>query len=82
VIANEKVITEDVIRKYWQDREDKSEPTNITDDTSLLSEETRITSALAQCNSNITHTAKLLGMDRSTLYRKLKNYKIGIKKTY
>ncbi|MDA8441890.1 MAG: sigma 54-interacting transcriptional regulator, partial [Peptococcaceae bacterium] len=69
VIANEKVITEDVIRKYWQDREDKSEPTNITDDTSLLSEETRITSALAQCNSNITHTAKLLGMDRSTLYR-------------
>ena len=82
VIANEKVITEDVIRKYWQDREDKSEPTNITDDTSLLFEENRITSALAQCNSNITLAAKLLGMDRSTLYRKLKNYRIGIKKTY
>jgi PAS domain S-box-containing protein len=82
VIANEKVITEDVIKKYWQDRESEPELTNITDDTSLLSEEQKVILALTQCNSNITHAAKLLGMDRSTLYRKLKTYKIEVKKTY
>jgi len=82
VIASEKVITKDVLKKYWQDREYESELTTITEDISLLPEEDRIISTLAQCNSNITHVAKLLGMDRSTLYRKLKTYKIEVKKTY
>jgi transcriptional regulator with PAS, ATPase and Fis domain/phosphoribosylcarboxyaminoimidazole (NCAIR) mutase len=82
VIVKERVITEDVIKKYWQDREDEAELTSIIEDTSLLSEEKKIILALTQCNSNITHTARLLGMDRSTLYRKLKTYKIEIKKTY
>lgn len=83
VIASEKVITEGVIQKYWHDRE--SEPVltnNIPTGMSPASEKDRITSALAQYNSNITHTAKSLGMDRSTLYRKLKTYKIEVKKTY
>lgn len=82
VIVNEKVITERVIQKYWQDRESEPELDNFTPDTSLSSEEDRITSALAQYNSNITLAAKSLGMDRSTLYRKLKTYKIEVKKTY
>jgi PAS domain S-box-containing protein len=82
VIANEKVITEYVIKKYWEDREYDLEPTTITYDTSQLSEEQKVMLALAECNSNITQTAKLLGMDRSTLYRKLKTYKIEVKKTY
>lgn len=83
VIANERVVTEHVIQKYWHDRE--SEPVltnNITADLSLSSEKDRIISALAQYNSNITHAAKSLGIDRSTLYRKLKTYKIEVKKTY
>jgi len=82
VIANEKLITPDVLRKYWQDRECEPTVINSTNDLSLLSEETRIVSALAQCNSNITHAAKVLGMDRSTLYRKLKTYKIEVTKAY
>lgn len=82
VIASEKVITQDVLKKYWQDREYESEATSITGDLSLLSEKDRIISTLAQCNSNITHAAKLLAMDRSTLYRKLKTYQIEVKKTY
>lgn len=45
-------------------------------------EEERIRSALQQCNANITRTAQLLGVDRSTLYRKLKIYKIEVKKHY
>jgi transcriptional regulator with PAS, ATPase and Fis domain/phosphoribosylcarboxyaminoimidazole (NCAIR) mutase len=82
VIANEKIITEDVIKKYWQDRELETELPNISTDTSLVSEDKKIAAALSQCNSNITHAAKLLGMDRSTLYRKLKTYKIEVKKAY
>ena len=85
VIAKEKVLTEQLIQKYWQDREVESIITNIaplTTDLSSLSEEDRITAALAKHNSNITSAAKALGMDRSTLYRKLKNYKIEVKKTY
>ena len=85
VIAKEKILTEQLIQKYWQDREVESTITNIaplTTDLSSLSEEDRITAALAKHNSNITSAAKALGMDRSTLYRKLKNYKIEVKKTY
>jgi DNA-binding NtrC family response regulator len=34
---------------------------------------TEITQALAQCNGNMTHAARLLGRDRSTLYRHLQD---------
>lgn len=83
VIANEKIITEIVLQKYWDDRELAPELANNTVEVPpLLSEEDRIICALTQYNSNITQTARSLGMDRSTLYRKLKNYKIEVKKTY
>jgi transcriptional regulator with PAS, ATPase and Fis domain len=82
IISNEKIITESVLRKYWDDREAEPRLANITIDTFRSSEADRITSALAQNNANITHTAKSLGMDRSTLYRKLKAYKIEVQKTY
>lgn len=81
VIASEKVITENVIKKYWDDRECEPEPM-ATVNPPQLSEEQQILLALTKCNSNITRTAKLLGMDRSTLYRKLKTYKLEVKKTY
>jgi len=82
VISCEKIITADVIKKYWQDREYAYELISDAVDIPLHSEEDRIISALTQCSSNISQTAKLLGMDRSTLYRKLKTYKIEVKKTY
>lgn len=81
VIASEKVITENVIKKYWDDRECEPEPM-ATVNPPQLSEEQQILLSLTKCNSNITRTAKLLGMDRSTLYRKLKTYKLEVKKTY
>jgi len=81
VIANEKVITERVIQKYWDDKEvDPGIAHSLTTDLSLSSEEDRIASALEQFNANISHAAKSLGLDRSTLYRKLKTYKIEVKK--
>lgn len=83
VICNEQTITREVIEKYWEDREDPVDQGNpITALPSSQSETMKIISALTQSNSNITKAAALLGIDRSTLYRKLKTYKIEIKKAY
>lgn len=86
VICKETVITKRVIQKYWEEEitNDFSapHPADIKDEPPLpQSEMDQITLALAQSNSNISKTAILLGMGRSTLYRKLKNYKIEINKT-
>lgn len=45
-------------------------------------EQKKIADALAQVNYNISKAAALLQIDRSTLYRKLKQYKMEVKKTY
>ncbi|MEN6567064.1 MAG: sigma 54-interacting transcriptional regulator [Veillonellales bacterium] len=83
VISREKAITKEVIDKYWDDKEIKDEiPTIAGDVLPIQSEKAKITSALAQCNSNISKAALLLGMDRSTLYRKLRTYKIEVRKIY
>lgn len=82
VIAKENVITEHEIGKYFDEMEFGLGENNITDNTPPLPEEEKIISALTQCNSNITRTAKLLEIDRSTLYRKLRTYKIVVKKSY
>jgi len=80
VIAKEAYITDDVLKKYRTDKECEQIPyqeVTAIDNPPLFSEVARITAALAQSNSNITRAAQLLGIDRSTLYRKLKIY--GIK---
>jgi PAS domain S-box-containing protein len=83
VICQEQLITRDVISKYWDDREFPVDLSNqVAPLLSSQSEEMRIVSALTQSNSNITKAATLLGIDRSTLYRKLKAYKIEVKKAY
>ncbi|MCM3772534.1 sigma 54-interacting transcriptional regulator [Priestia aryabhattai] len=48
----------------------------------LQSEKEQILLALTETHSNISQAAKLLEIDRSTLYRKLRNYGIEIKKAY
>ncbi|MDU4961959.1 MAG: sigma 54-interacting transcriptional regulator [Sporomusaceae bacterium] len=45
-------------------------------------EQTKIFAALAQADNNLSQAAKILQIDRSTLYRKLKHYKIEVRKTY
>ena len=42
----------------------------------FLSEQERILEALASCGGNRTKAAAALGMDRSTLWRKMKNYQM------
>lgn len=82
VIAKETVISAEAIEKYWDDKEDLPQQDLTTSPKSILSEEQKIRAALIDCHSNITHAAQQLDMDRSTLYRKLKFYKIEVKKTY
>lgn len=87
IIAKEKTINADAIQEYWEDRDDlspnlfaQSQPAD--ESISHTPEISRIVSILAQTNSNITKAASLLGIDRSTLYRKLRKYKIELQKSY
>ena len=43
-------------------------------DAAALSEPERLRQALEQCNGSRTRAARLLGMDRSTLWRKMQKY--------
>jgi len=56
----------------------KSRPLTLTDDNFNLAENERIlvTRALKKCKGNISLTAKRLGINRSTLYEKMKKYEI------
>lgn len=82
VICSETRITAASIKEYWEDSEFTDSSVPQDDSHNPLSEEDRIIHALQECRSNITQAAALLGMDRTTLYRKLKNYKIEVRKTY
>lgn len=79
IVASERTININTLKKYWDDRDYFS----VSETASNLSTEAEnIVAALKQCNSNISHAAQLLGIDRGTLYRKLKKYNIEVKKTY
>lgn len=85
VIAKESNIDKVAMRKYWEeseDREEESTPGNIIVHVPSVPEETLIVNALKESGSNITQAAQLLGLDRSTLYRKLKAYKIELRRSY
>jgi len=87
IIAKEKTINADTIQTYWEDREYNasiplSQTAALPEAAAFAPEKSRILSALAQANSNITKAAQLLEMDRTTLYRKLRKYKIEVQKIY
>ncbi|MBP2659937.1 MAG: proprionate catabolism activator, Fis family [Firmicutes bacterium] len=82
VIINEKMITKEILLKFWKNRESSSEHSLASNNTTYLHEVNQIYDALNQCNANIKEAAEILDMDRSTLYKKLKHYKIQVTKNY
>ena len=85
IVASEERITLKAIKKYWDHdthfgvETAAPAPASIPDNPS---EKDAIILALGKCNSNISRTAQLLGIDRSTLYRKLRQYQIEVKKLF
>ncbi|MBP1764344.1 MAG: proprionate catabolism activator, Fis family [Firmicutes bacterium] len=82
VICREKKITATMVQHYWEDSEFSASADLEASTVVPESEAERIIHTLEECSSNITQAAARLGMDRTTLYRKLKAYKIEVKKTY
>lgn len=80
IVANEKTVTDTVVKKYWDRKHAFVPKTPAT--APAATEKDRILAALAECNSNISRTAHLLAMDRTTLYKKLRAYDIQVKKIY
>jgi DNA-binding NtrC family response regulator len=83
IIANENIITSGVIQKYWEDNNYELPPPSCMTAASispLIPEKDRIAFALEQCRQNRTRAAEILGMDRTTLYRKPRNYGFDVRK--
>jgi PAS domain S-box-containing protein len=77
VIANETIITPAVFQNYSEDFDESDSPAAADSRLSgikSLPERDAILKVLEDCNQNRKRAAKLLGMDRTTLYRKLKRH--------
>ena len=85
IITKEFHINDTILEKYWDDHTDICENSDFVKSTTPIperSEKETIIQAIADSHANISKAANQLSMDRSTLYRKLKTYKIEIKKRY
>ncbi len=84
VISKNDIVSEQDMKEQLNENVFKINDTSEEAETNnhLQSEKEQILLALAESHSNISQAAKLLEIDRSTLYRKLRNYGIEIKKTY
>ncbi len=69
------VISQDSLREILYPKD--LDPESFTPAPAPSSEPERLREALNACGGNRTKAAKLLGMDRSTLWRKLQKYQIS-----
>ncbi|HWR31783.1 MAG TPA: sigma 54-interacting transcriptional regulator [Negativicutes bacterium] len=79
IMARGPLITPNAINAMFQNREfDMDRRFSIAEPADVVEEKKKIISMLRSANYNQTKAAELLGMDRSTLYRKMKRYEIGL----
>ncbi|WP_371373089.1 sigma 54-interacting transcriptional regulator [Sporomusa aerivorans] len=83
IIAKEKTITPAVLGKYWDRKHavGHNKP-GASFPAAAKSEKDQIIEALEACKSNISRTARMLNIDRTTLYKKLRLYDIQVMKSY
>lgn len=85
ITAGNELITQDVLQRFFENKEydtkKRPSPNTAAALPISLSEESKIRTVLEHANFNIKKAADALGISRQTLYRKLKNYDIQIKKT-
>ena len=82
IAAKEKVVSADLLEKVFDvPIGGQLEKTCLIDDDQDCSERTKILRVLEETNYNQKEASKRLGINRSTLYRKLKSFDIHLKKT-
>ncbi len=73
---NTECVSTALIDNGFQHKISKSEESNYEELTLGYAEKQQIIKALKKCSSNITLAAKILGIGRNTLYRKIERYEI------
>ena len=85
VIASETVVTPEVIEKYREEGDDELPAPDLLPPraaATVVPEKDRILAMLRECKQNKKRAAELLGMDRTTLYRKLRHYGIDTRREF
>jgi PAS domain S-box-containing protein len=83
IVAKGKVISVDLLKRMFDvPLGGQLEKTRLLDDDQDCSERTKILRILEETNYNQKEASKRLGINRSTLYRKLKSFNIHLKKTF
>jgi DNA-binding NtrC family response regulator len=75
-LAASEVLDESLIFTLPQDRPDKEEPVGFLNMTLKDNQKTLILKTLKQNNNNYSRTARQLGISRTTLWRRMKKFKI------
>lgn len=75
-LANSEILDESLIFTLPQDRPDKEEPVGYLNMTLKDNQKTLILKTLKQNNNNYSRTARQLGISRTTLWRRMKKFKI------
>lgn len=72
IVTKQKEISAQQLLSYWDDQDFCVPQNNDSISKPALTENERIRQAIEQAEGNISKAARILGIDRSTIYRKMK----------